>query len=161
MVRCVAHFSSCIRYMGIDLANLAENLNYTPLHVSEPTKELPLKWYEAHPVVGNKILTFHIEVVDDKMIHVVITGNTWLFRDDLERHGVLGSRDGARYCRFLKDIDCTDSDMKQQILSLVDIFRQQNVRVKVSPAAESSSAVAGFLDELSELPQFHFAASPA
>ena len=147
--------------MGIDLANLAENLNYTPLHVSEPTKELPLKWYEAHPVVGNKILTFHIEVVDDKKIHVVITGNTWVFRDELERHGVLGSRDGARYCRFLKDIDCTDSDMKQQILSLVDILRQQNVRVQVSPAAEPGSEVAAFLDELNALPQFHFAASSA
>ena len=147
--------------MGIDLANLAENLNYTPLHVSEPTKELPLKWYEAHPVVGNKILTCHIEVVDDKMIRVVITGNTWLFQDDLERHGVLGSREGERYFHFLKNIDCTESEMKQQILSLVDIFRKQNVRVEVSPTAELGSTVSEFLDELSALPQFHFAASSA
>ena len=151
----------CYRYMGIDLANLAEDLNYKPLHVSEPAKELPLKWYEAHPVVGSKILTFHVEVVDDKMMNVVITGNTWLFRDDLERHGVLGSRDGERYFRYLKNIDCTDSDMKQQILSLVDIFRKQNVRVEVSPAAELGSTVSAFLDELSALPQFHFAASSA
>ena len=134
-------------------------MSYKPLTVAEPAKDLPLKWFEAHPVIGSKILTFHIQTEDDKTFHLLITGNTWLFRDDLERHGVLGSRNGERYVRFLQNVDCTNDEMKQQVLSLVDIFRKQNIRVVVAPTpAEAGSTVAAFLDdEMSALPQFHFA----
>ena len=112
----------------------------------------------CYPSPG-KILTFHIQIQDDKTFDLLITGNTWLFRDDLERHGVLGSRNGERYVRFLQNVDCTNDEMKQQVLSLVDIFRKQNIRVVVAPTpAEAGSTVAAFLDdEMSALPQFHFA----
>ena len=75
---------------------------YKPLDFKEPTRDLPLKWFEAHPVIGNKILCFHFEPEDENTIHLVITGNTWLYRDDLERHGILGSRGagGEAYFRY-------------------------------------------------------------
>ena len=146
-------------YLGVDLASLTESMSYQPLTVAEQAKDLPLKWFEAHPVTGNKILTFHIQVQDDKTFGLLITGNTWLYRDDLERHGISGSREGERYIRYLQNVDCTNDEMKQQVLSLVDIFRKQNIRVVVEPtAAELGSTVAAFLDdEMSTLPQFHFA----
>ena len=104
-------------------------------------------------------MTFHIQIQDDKTFDLLITGNTWLFRDDLERHGVLGSRNGERYVRFLQNVDCTNDELKQQVLALVDIFRKQSIRVVVAPTpAEASSTVAAFLDdEMSALPQSHFA----
>ena len=104
-------------------------------------------------------MTFHIQIQDDKTFNLLITGNTWLFRDDLERHGVLGGRNGERYVRFLQNIDVTNDEMKQQVLSLADIFRKQNIRVVIAPtAAEVGSMVAAFLDdEMAALPQFHFA----
>ena len=146
-------------YLGVDLASLTESMSYKPLTVAEPAKDLPLKWFEAHPVIGGKILTFHIQIQDENTFGLLITGNTWMYRDDLERHGVSGSRDGERYIRFLQNVDCTNDEMKQQVLSLVDIFRKQNIRVVVAPtAAEVGSTVAAFLDdEMSALPQFHFA----
>ena len=149
------------RYLGLDLASLAEDMNYKPLTISEPEKDLPLKWFEAHPVIGSKILTFYIQIRDEKTFDLLITGNTWLFREDLERHGVMGNREGQSYIRFLQNVDCTSDEMKQQVLSLADIFKKQNIRVVVAPAAaEVGSMVATFLDdELSALPQFHFAAS--
>ena len=71
--------------------------------------------------------------------------------------GVPGSRIGESYVRFLKNVDVTDEDMKQQVLSLADIFKKQNVRVTVEPKAEEGSAVARFLEEdLSEVASFHF-----
>ena len=148
-------------YLGVDLASLEEDMNYKPLTVSEPTKDLPLKWFEAHPVTSARILTFYIQVQDDKTFDLLITGNTWLFRETLEKHGVAGHREDERYVRFIKNVDCTNDDMKQQVLSLADIFHKQNIRVVVEPtAAEPDSAVAAFLEEeLSALPQFHFAAS--
>ena len=148
-------------YLGVDLASLEEDMNYKPLTVSEPAKDLPLKWFEAHPVVSNRILTIYIQIQDEKTFDLLITGNTWLFREALEKHGVTGQREDERYIRFIKDVDCTNDDMKQQVLSLAEIFNKQNIRVVVEPtAAEPDSAVAAFLEEeLSALPQFHFAAS--
>ena len=53
-------------YLGVDLASLEEDMNYKPLTVSEPAKDLPLKWFEAHPVVSNRILTIYIQIQDEK-----------------------------------------------------------------------------------------------
>ena len=52
--------------------------------------------------------------------------NTWNFRDDLERSGISGARnESSGYYRFLKDVDVTDPDGRQRILSLVDILHKQ------------------------------------
>ena len=59
---------------------------------------------------------------------------------------------------YLKNIDVTNAEMRQQVLSLIDIFKKQAVRVVCDPKAEEGSAVASFLeDDLHEVPQFHFA----
>ena len=73
----------------MDLSDLMENMSYKPLEIREPAKDLPLKWFECHPVIGNKILCWHLEPEGDSILHLVITGNTWLYRDDLERHVVV------------------------------------------------------------------------
>ena len=90
-------------YLGADLASLTESMSYKPLTVAEPAKDIPLKWFEAHPVIGNKILCCHFEPEDDVTLNLVNTGNTWLYRDDLERNGVLGSRsaNGESYFRYV------------------------------------------------------------
>ena len=146
-------------FLGMNLSSLEENMCYKPINFLEPAKDLPLKWCEAHPVIGNKILCFHFEPEGDNILHLVITGNTWLYRDDLEKHGIAGTRAGGEaYFRYLKNIDVTNSEMTQQVLSIVDIFKKQNVRVVCDPKPEEGSAVAKFLEEdLSEVPQFHFA----
>ena len=59
---------------------------------------------------------------------------------------------------FLKNIDVTDNDAKQQLLGIVDILHKQGCRVVVDPAPESESPVATFLDQLREIECLHFAA---
>ena len=59
---------------------------------------------------------------------------------------------------FLKNIDVTDNDSKQQLLGIVDILHKQGCRVVVDPAPESESPVATFLDQLRELDCLHFEA---
>ena len=124
-------------HSDVDLSSLDEKMTYKPLDFNEPARDLPLKWFEAHPVIGNKIICFHFEPKDESTLHLVITGNTWLshttgaepmyriraellchftlrclivessvrvwlYRDDLERHGILGSRGvgGEAYFRY-------------------------------------------------------------
>ena len=89
-----------------DLSGLGENLSYSPLVIHDSSDVPPLKWHEAHPVVGTGLLTLHFEPVSDTFLNLVITGNTWVFRDDLEKAGFGGARaenDSNSYYRFLKD----------------------------------------------------------
>ena len=76
----------------------------------------------------------------------VPTGNTWLFRDDLETHGVLGSRNGERYVRFLQNIDCTNDEMKQQELQDPDDIEI----TKDLDDSTNSSSIANSRDESNE-----------
>ena len=73
-------------YVGVDLSDLVENMSYKPIDICEPAKDLPLKWFQCHPCIGSKILCWHLEPEGESILHLVITGNTWLYRDDLERH---------------------------------------------------------------------------
>ena len=84
-----------------------------------------------------------------------VPGNTWNFRDDLERNGIAGARaseEGGAYYRFLKNVDVSDSAGQQRILSLCDIFkknRQSDVsliqRLKTARPSLSSRTTFGNL----------------
>ena len=102
----------------------------------------------------------HFEPVSDTLLNLVITGNTWAFRDDLEKVGFGGARavDTNNYYRFLKDVDVTAEESRNTIMSLVDIFHKQLLRVCVDPPAEADSEVSAFLDELRGQPTMMFAA---
>ena len=128
--------------------------------------------------MGKKILCFFFEPVGASELSFVLTGNlffsgrwlfekkgvvslpegnTWTFRDDLERAGISGSRTEANgYNRFLKNVDITDPEVKQQILGIVDILHKQACRVVVDPAPEAESPVANFLNELRSIDSLHF-----
>jgi hypothetical protein len=101
----------------------------------------------------------YFEPEDEAILSLVIVGNTWNYRDDLEKNGVPGNRpqDGGAYYRYLKQVDITDAVGKQQILCLVDIFNKQALRVVVDPKPEADTPVAQFFDELRKLTCLHFA----
>ena len=61
----------------VDLSPLREALSYQPLVIHDAkaaTKDLPLQWAEAHPVVGTQLLSLHFEPVSDTLVNLVITG---------------------------------------------------------------------------------------
>ena len=106
--------------VGDGLSALGEEMSYSPIQIHEPARDLPLKFYQAHPVMGKKILCFFFEPEGERELSFVLTGNTWTvegtdrgvvnggvgdgvvvpgidtdrrnFRDDLERAGISGSR---------------------------------------------------------------------
>ena len=77
---------------------------------------------------------------------------------DLEKNGFGGARaeEGGAYYRFLRDVDVSQDEPKQTIVSLVDLFNKQNLRVACDPKPEADSAVSSFMDELAELPTLFF-----
>ena len=89
-------------------------------------------------------------------------GNTWIYRDDLEKNGISGARgqqeSGGVYYRFVKNVDVSSLEGRQQILALVDIFNKQAIRVVVDPEPEEDSEVSKFfLEDLKEQACLHFA----
>jgi len=90
-------------------------------------------------------------------ISLVLTGNTWNFRDDLEKAGVSGARnENGGYYLFLKNIDVADADSKHMIWGNIDILHKQAARVVVDPEPEEGTLVADFLAELKEMPCLYF-----
>ena len=73
----------------------------------------------------------------------------------LHGHNLIFS--GVWIGRYLKNIDATSTEMKQQVLSLIDIFKKQCVRIVCDPKLEEGSAAESFLKELRGVLQFHFA----
>ena len=72
--------------------------------------------------------------------------------------GARATDDSNSYYRYLKDQDVTAEASKNTILSLVDLFNKQLLRVVVDPPADEDSEVAGFLQELrDEQPTMIFA----
>ena len=71
--------------------------------------------------------------------------------------GARAENDSNSYYRFLKDVDVTAEASRNTILSLVDLFNKQLVRVCVDPPAEEESEVSAFLEELRQQPTMIFA----
>ncbi len=121
--------------IDIDLSSLGEQMSYTPVVHHEPSKDLTLKIFQAHPVSGRRVISLNFEPESDSELNLVITGNTWNYRDDLEKSGISGTRsqeEGGQYYRYLKGVDVTNAESKQPILALTDIFNKQCLRLKVS-----------------------------
>ena len=90
------------------MAALRDAMCYSPLTVHDPAQNLSLKFYEAHPCVGKKILTadgistkgpvgaiggvnnslggtFNFEPEGSRALSLVLTGNTWNFWERKEK----------------------------------------------------------------------------
>ena len=113
---------------------------------------------QAHPVVGKRIISFVFEVESENEVSLIIQGNTWNYRDDLEKAGVQGQRPegGGAHIRFMKNVDVSDAESKESIKNLVDVFNKQAIRVAVDPAPEEDTPVSSFFAELREIPCLHF-----
>ena len=61
--------------VGDHLSSLSDQLSYAPVSIQPPGKDLPLKFYQAHPVIGKKILCFFFEPgPDGTSLSFVLTG---------------------------------------------------------------------------------------
>ena len=107
-------------YTDVDLESLPDQMSYKPIKVHPCGRDLPLKLFEAHPVVGKKVLTLNFETEATTELSLVITGNTWNFRDDLKKNGFQGTqeKEGGQYIRYVRNVDITTTEGEQQFLAL-------------------------------------------
>ena len=154
-------------HVGVDVADIWEDLEYEHYTLNEPAKTLPLRVFDAQPVLGKRIVTLSVQTEKPDHISIVVAGNTWNFRSRLDDFGVPGSYVGEdadrKYFRVLKDMDVSDEEHRKRILSLIGdgVFRNLAMRVTLDAKPEPDSHVEEFVAILAELPSLHFNACPA
>ena len=74
-------------------SDLVESLSYEHLTFHEASAEakLPLKMFEAQPVVGKRVVTMFLQPESGTHVSVLWGGNTWNFRAALDEAGVKGA----------------------------------------------------------------------
>jgi hypothetical protein len=80
------HPHTSAKTAAVDAWDLLEGCEYTRM---QPAQRLPLKFFEAQPVQGKRIVTFRLEL-DDGKLSALIVGNTYAYRTKLDEAGVLG-----------------------------------------------------------------------
>ena len=121
--------------------------------------------FEAQPVNGRRIVTFHIQnESDNNLLNILIAGNIWAFRSRLDALGVPGMyiEEGEKqvYYRIMKDIDLADESSKKKITDMLGpvCFNNLAIRIVLDKAPEEGSPVEELMDELRGLPNCHFLA---
>ncbi len=145
-------------HVGIELNT--EGFEYKGYVWNAPSKALPLKFYEAHPPVGKKIITLSVEAHSESLLSFLFGGQLWSFRGRLDEAGVPSAVDekaGVKvHCRLLKDIDCTNEGEKAKALGLfASVFKSAAMKLIIRAEPPADSPAAALVSELRELPCLH------
>jgi hypothetical protein len=73
-------------HTDIDLKETIDKMSYEPMTLHDCAAVLPLKVFECHPPQSKKIISLVFEPVSEEVLNLVITGGTWVFRDELEAY---------------------------------------------------------------------------
>jgi hypothetical protein len=113
-------------------------------------------------VVGKRVVTLHLEAVNDETVNLLLAGNTWSYRSRLDSLGVSGAYHEAEgggektYYRVMKGVNGASD--KSRVLDLLGdgCFKKLALRVVVDKEPDAGSAAGALLAELRELPQLRF-----
>ena len=150
-------------HVGVQLT-VGEDFMYEHIEVSEPAAKLPLGVFDCQPCIGKRIVTLNIQIENEKTISVVITGNTWAFRNRLDAFGVSGgyqesaSDDRRTYYRVLKSVDLEEDAQQERVLSFVGeaVFKNLAMRVTIDGDPEPDTTTGNFVSKMREIPCLHF-----
>jgi len=146
----------------VDIEIDTEDLNYEHYNVHRKSSELPLHVFEAQPVVGKRVTTLNIQVVNDSVLDLVITGHTYSFRAALDGFGIHGGynndEDGKRqYVRVWKGVDVSQENTRLRFMEMLDAaFKKLCLRVNLDAEPLPDSHMARFINELRENPTLFF-----
>ena len=146
-------------YLGIHVD--LDGLSYENYTLNAPAKSLPLKFFECHPCAGKRVLTLNVEPTTDKTISVVVSGNSFSYRERLDALGVPGGYhtepDGSKqYFRILKDVDVTNEEQTTMVSKMLgDVLCNLAMRLIVTTEPTQASPVLAYISELRCHPCLH------
>lgn len=144
--------------IGIDI----ECMSYEKYKLNEPAISLPLKLFECHPCASKKVLTLNVEQTTDHTLSIVMSGNSFTYKDRLDALGIPGGyhKDVSgkiQYFRVLKDLDVCDEEKKNLVFNMIGSGAFCNLAMRLIMAHEPKmhTAMSDVLAELRALPCLH------
>ena len=134
--------------------------------VNEAATKLPLHIFDAQPPIGKRITVLNLQLQSDSEINLVISGNTWPFRERLDAFGIRGGysedADGKshNYYRVWKQINVAGEDAGRFMDMLGKVFNNLALRVCLDVLPAQDTHVGAFIDKLRGVPSLYFAAQP-
>ena len=71
------------------------DMQYEHYVFNEPKPVIPLKVFDAQPVMGKRIITLHLQPETSTTMSILVTGNTFNFRSRLDSYGIAGAHFSA------------------------------------------------------------------
>ena len=100
---------------AVEAGHVWDDLEYKEYSYNEPTKDLPLKVFEAPPPYGKRIVTINIETEGSDIVSVLFAARIYEYRHRFQARelpgGFPGSGDGqemGKYCRVMKSVDVSE-----------------------------------------------------
>jgi hypothetical protein len=145
-------------HFGVDIAECKENFVHPHCLVAEPSKKLPMGFFEAHPVQGRKILQMTVQIDSESVLSIALSGPIWNLRDGFEAMGIAGFKhENDVYYRVLPNLDASKEETKDLVRQIFGLLRNLAARVVVEGQAKPTTPVHGFLAFLRDFPHLHFA----
>ena len=124
-------------------SDLVESLSYEHLNFHEAAAEskLPLKMFEAQPVIGKRVVTMFVQPESATNVSILFGGNTWAFRAALDEAGVKGAyleeeggedqqqkpqnqngyqNNGRKYFRVLRSLDVSSAEQAKTLQGVIE-----------------------------------------
>ena len=158
-------------------SDLVESLSYEHLtfHAASTNSKLPLKMFEAQPVVGKRVVTMFIQPESETSVSVLWGGNTWNFRASLDEAGVKGAYledEGAddqhkpqnqngnqnrKYFRVLRSLDVSADEHAKTVHGVLEnVFHNLAMKCVVETIPPVDSDVESWINSLKQLDCLHF-----
>ena len=160
-------------------SDLVESLSYEHLTFHEATAEskLPLKMFEAQPVIGKRVVTMFVQPESATNVSILFGGNTWAFRAALDEAGVKGAyleeeggedqqkpqnqsgfqNNGRKYVRVLRSLDVSSGEQAKTLQGVIEnVFHNLAMKCVVETAPEEDSDVESWINSLKQIDCLHF-----
>ena len=112
---------------SVEAGDVWDDLEYKEYSYNEPTKDLPLKIFEAAPPYGKRIVTLQMELEGTDKVSLVFSGRLYEYRDRFIAKEIGGGFPGegddkGKYCRVMKSVDVSDATEVEKVFRMSFVY---------------------------------------
>ena len=140
-------------HTSADISDAWDDLAYPAYSFEDPTSKLPLKFWEAWPVVGKRIVSMYIQTTNENGVDILFGGHTYPFKARFDAQGVRGGTANNVYFRKLENVDIGDEGQLRELTNILGSAVLNNLSIRIvldhDPKPDSNlSSLVALLDRM-------------
>ena len=146
-------------HVSADVSDVWEDLEYDKYCLEDPAAVLPLKFWEAAPVIGKRVVSMYLQMNSEGAIDVLFGGQTYAFKAGFDSLGIQGGMAGGSYFRKIENVSVDDPECMQLLEKALGngALNDLAVRVVVEGECEEDGLMGALVQSLSKRSCCHFA----